>query len=62
MSSIVSINGQTFEVKNGKNYLNGTEIKNNCVDNSGIKTKGFWVGFWVGFMLLLAIFKYLLII
>jgi hypothetical protein len=62
MSSIVSINGQTFEVKNGKNYLNGTEIKNNCVDNFGISAVVFFAGFVVGFMFLISIFKYLPII
>lgn len=59
MSSSASINGELFEVKNGKNYLNGTEIKNNCVDSFGIKASTFFAGFVTGFMTLIAVFKFL---
>ncbi|WP_281647935.1 hypothetical protein [Parendozoicomonas sp. Alg238-R29] len=55
MTSIVEINGNTFEEKGGKLFLNGNEIKHNIVKHTKPIYPAFISGFATGVAFLVII-------
>lgn len=55
MGSLVRINGNTLEERNGKLFLNGTEIKNNSIDSKSSKFPAFFAGAVSGIVFLILI-------
>ena len=49
MNSKVQVNGNTFEEKNGKLYLNGAEISKNADFSMGYTWHHVFLSFFVGF-------------